>query len=131
MALVSILRDARLRRAPQDDVEFVLRIVFVIRLRASNRRERARLMSSASSTQQTKRGYLERPGCRLYYEATGAGPAIVFAHGLGGNHMSWWQQVPHFAGRYTCVTFAHPALRRRARFPAGPIRPTMRAIFPR
>jgi pimeloyl-ACP methyl ester carboxylesterase len=44
---------------------------------------------------------------RIYYEAHGSGPAIVFAHGLGGNHLSWWQQVPHFRDCYTCVTFAH------------------------
>ena len=31
----------------------------------------------------------------------------MFAHGLGGNHMSWWQQVAHFASKYTCVVFAH------------------------
>jgi len=55
----------------------------------------------------TKRGFLERPGCRIYYEVTGSGPAIIFAHGLGSNHLTWWQQVPHFSGRYTCVTFAH------------------------
>lgn len=54
-----------------------------------------------------RRGFLERPDCRLYWEATGDGPAIVFAHGLGGNHMSWWQQVAHFAPRFTCVTFSH------------------------
>ena len=52
-------------------------------------------------------GTLERPNCLVYYEVTGSGPAIVFAHGLGGNHMSWFQQVAHFAPRYTCVTFAH------------------------
>jgi 3-oxoadipate enol-lactonase len=53
-------------------------------------------------------GTLERPGgCLLYYEVTGSGPPIVFAHGLGGNHMSWFQQVAHFAPRHTCVTFAH------------------------
>ena len=51
--------------------------------------------------------YLDRPDCRLYYETEGQGPALVFAHGLGGNHLSWWQQVPHFRDRYTCVTFAH------------------------
>ena len=55
----------------------------------------------------TKRGFLERPGCRIYYEVTGSGPAIIFAHGLGSNHLTWWQQVPHFSGRYTCVTFSH------------------------
>lgn len=52
-------------------------------------------------------GLLPRPGAEIYYEVTGSGPAIIFAHGLGGNHLSWWQQVPHFASRYTCVTFAH------------------------
>ncbi len=51
--------------------------------------------------------FLHRDGCDLYYEVTGHGPPIVFAHGLGGNHLSWWQQVPHFRDRYTCVTFAH------------------------
>src|SRR5262247_353443 len=51
--------------------------------------------------------YLDRPDCRLYYETEGQGPALVFAHGLGGNHLSWWQQVPCFRERYTCVTFAH------------------------
>jgi len=52
-------------------------------------------------------GVLQRPDCRLYYEVSGEGPAIVFAHGLGGNHMSWFQQVAHFAAQYTCVAFAH------------------------
>jgi len=52
-------------------------------------------------------GTIERPDCHLYYEAHGSGPFVFFAHGLGGNHLSWWQQVPHFRDRYTCVTFAH------------------------
>jgi 3-oxoadipate enol-lactonase len=43
----------------------------------------------------------------IYYEVTGSGPALVFAHGLGGNHLSWWQQIPHFCDRYSCVTFSH------------------------
>jgi 3-oxoadipate enol-lactonase len=51
-------------------------------------------------------GFLQRPDCSLYYEVSGSGPAIVFLHGLGGNHMSWWQQVAHFAPSHTCVTFA-------------------------
>ena len=54
-----------------------------------------------------KAGFLERPGAKVYYEVAGSGPAIVFAHGLGGNHLSWWQQVAHFAPTHTCVTFAH------------------------
>jgi len=54
-----------------------------------------------------KHGFLIRPGCRVYYEVTGSGPAIIFAHGIGSNHLTWWQQVPHFSDRYTCVTFSH------------------------
>lgn len=61
-------------------------------------------------------GTLQRPDCSIYYEVTGNGPAIVFAHGLGGNHLSWWQQVGHFAARYTCVAFAH-----RGFAPSSPI----------
>lgn len=57
------------------------------------------------------RVYLVRPDCELYYEVHGAGPALVFAHGLGGSHASWWQQVPHFCGRYTCVIFSHRGFR--------------------
>ena len=53
--------------------------------------------------------------CEIYYELTGEGPALVFAHGLGGNHLSWWQQVPAFCDRYSWITFAHAASRRRAR----------------
>jgi 3-oxoadipate enol-lactonase len=40
----------------------------------------------------------------LYYERAGSGPAVVFLHGLGGNHLSWWQQVPYFARWFECVT---------------------------
>ncbi len=46
-------------------------------------------------------------GIDLYYEEHGAGPAVVFAHGAGGNHLSWWQQVPVFSRSYRCVTFDH------------------------
>ena len=46
-------------------------------------------------------------GIELYYESHGIGPAIVFAHGRGGNHMSWWQQVARFSGEYRCITFDH------------------------
>ncbi|HZQ39055.1 MAG TPA: alpha/beta hydrolase [Dehalococcoidia bacterium] len=50
--------------------------------------------------------FLPLDGCDLYYETYGAGPALLFAHGLGGSQLSWWQQVPAFADRYTCITFA-------------------------
>ena len=46
-------------------------------------------------------------GIDLYYESHGKGPAMVFAHGRGGNHISWWQQVARFSSEYQCVTFDH------------------------
>lgn len=56
--------------------------------------------------------WLSLPDTRLYYQAAGTGRAVVFAHGAGGNHMSWWQQVPAFSQRYRCVTFDHRAFGR-------------------
>ena len=53
------------------------------------------------------RARLARPDCEIYYEVDGDGPPLFFAHGLGGNHLSWWQQVPHFRATHTCVTFSH------------------------
>lgn len=46
-------------------------------------------------------------GTHLYYEEHGRGFPVVFAHGAGGNHLSWWQQVPVFSRRYRCITFDH------------------------
>jgi 3-oxoadipate enol-lactonase len=50
---------------------------------------------------------LRRDGAEIHYEVYGQGPAVIFAHGLGGNHLSWWQQVAHFAPTRTCAVFAH------------------------
>ena len=65
-------------------------------------------------------GILERPGCHIHYEVTGSGPAIVFLHGLGGNQLSWWQQVAHFARDNTCVTFAARGFAPSSGISAGP-----------
>ena len=46
-------------------------------------------------------------GIDLYYESHGEGPALVFAHGRGGNHFSWWQQLADFSDQYQCITFDH------------------------
>jgi len=46
-------------------------------------------------------------GIQLYYEEYGRGFPVIFAHGAGGNHMSWWQQVPVFQRHYRCITFDH------------------------
>jgi pimeloyl-ACP methyl ester carboxylesterase len=44
-------------------------------------------------------------GVELYYESTGEGVPLVFAHGGGGNLLQWTYQVPHFSERYRVVTF--------------------------
>lgn len=49
--------------------------------------------------------YASINGADLFYESHGAGDAIFFAHGRGGNHLSWWQQVAAFQDRFRCVTF--------------------------
>lgn len=46
-------------------------------------------------------------GSEIYYEVVGEGPPLVFAHGLGGNYLSWWQQIPFFSEWFTCITFSH------------------------
>jgi 3-oxoadipate enol-lactonase len=53
---------------------------------------------------------------RIYYESSGEGPAILFAHGAGGNAAIWYQQVAFFSRRgFRCLTFDH---RTFARSPA-------------
>jgi pimeloyl-ACP methyl ester carboxylesterase len=42
---------------------------------------------------------------KLYYETTGRGFPIVFAHEFAGDCRSWEPQVRHFSRRYRCVTF--------------------------
>ncbi len=69
---------------------------------------------------QRRNGRLQRPDCEIYYEVTGSGPAIVFMHGLGGNHLSWWQQVAHFAPRFSCVTFSHRGFAPSSALQGGP-----------
>jgi 3-oxoadipate enol-lactonase len=48
-------------------------------------------------------------GIQFYYESHGSGSVVVFAHGAGGNHLSWWQQIPVFSKRFRCITFDHRA----------------------
>jgi 3-oxoadipate enol-lactonase len=50
---------------------------------------------------------IEANGTRIHYQESGKGFPLVLAHGRGGNYLSWWQQVPAFAGQYRCITFDH------------------------
>jgi 3-oxoadipate enol-lactonase len=62
------------------------------------------MAQSADTNNRLVAGHVEIGKFSLYYETAGSGPALVFLHGLGGNHLSWWQQVPYFMRWYTCVT---------------------------
>jgi pimeloyl-ACP methyl ester carboxylesterase len=44
-------------------------------------------------------------GVELYYEDTGSGTTIVFAHEFAGDFRSWEPQVRHFSRRYRCITY--------------------------
>ena len=59
-------------------------------------------------------------GIRLYYESHGDGAPLVFAHGAGGNHLSWWQQVPFFRERYRCIVFDQRGFGRSTDIEGGP-----------
>jgi 3-oxoadipate enol-lactonase len=53
--------------------------------------------------------YARVNGIDLYYESHGKGEPLVLAHGAGGNHLSWWRQVPILAQHYQVITFDHRA----------------------
>lgn len=69
----------------------------------------------------TRGGQLQRPdGASIAYEVTGSGRALLFAHGIGGNLLSWWQQIPFFAQNYTCIAFSQRGFGASKAPPGGP-----------
>jgi len=50
---------------------------------------------------------VKRDNTEIYYETKGTGPAIVFAHGAGGNAAIWFNQLAHFSSSYQCIAFDH------------------------
>lgn len=42
-------------------------------------------------------------GTALQYHEVGQGPVLLLLHGLGGSHLDWEQQWPHFAARYRVI----------------------------
>jgi len=59
-------------------------------------------------------------GIELHYQSYGEGETVVFAHGAGGNLLSWWQQIPFFSQRYRCITFDHRGFGHSYDEPEGP-----------
>ena len=48
---------------------------------------------------------IEANGVRLHYEMAGAGPPLVFVHGMCGRGAVWADQVERLSGELTCVTY--------------------------
>lgn len=44
-------------------------------------------------------------GIRIYYEERGAGPAMVWAHGLGGTWQGWEGMMTFFQNRYRVIAY--------------------------
>ena len=59
-------------------------------------------------------------GTELYYEVHGAGPDVVLAHGVGGNHASWAFQLPFLSRWYRVITFDHRGFGNSAESPERP-----------
>lgn len=51
--------------------------------------------------------YASINGIDLYYEVHGEGFPLVLSHGIGSNHLHWWQQVPEFSRHFQVVLFDH------------------------
>jgi 3-oxoadipate enol-lactonase len=49
--------------------------------------------------------YADVNEARIFYEQHGSGPDLVLLHGAGGNHLSWWQQIPVFAERFRVTVY--------------------------
>lgn len=63
------------------------------------------MQRAAAKTHERSTGFFTSDGEEIYYEACGTGEAVVFCHGAGGNHVSWYQQVPAFVSEYRVVTW--------------------------
>lgn len=52
-------------------------------------------------------GVLATAGAEIYWQAHGAGPAVVLAHGIGGNHAIWYRQIDTLSRSNRVITFDH------------------------
>lgn len=62
---------------------------------------------------------VEIDGFSLYYEVEGEGEPLVFAHGVGGNHAHWFNQIAYFSKHYQTIVFDHRGFG-NSRDPGGP-----------
>ena len=59
-------------------------------------------------------------GIDIHYQSYGEGDALVFAHGAGGNMLSWWQQIPIFSQQFTCISYDQRGFGHSYDSPDGP-----------
>ncbi|AMU93746.1 alpha/beta hydrolase [Sphingopyxis terrae subsp. terrae NBRC 15098] len=52
-------------------------------------------------------GMLVTAGAEIYWQALGEGPAVVLAHGIGGNHAIWYRQIDALSRSNRVITFDH------------------------
>ena len=52
-------------------------------------------------------GMLATAGAEIYWQALGEGPAVVLAHGIGGNHAIWYRQIDALSRSNRVITFDH------------------------
>lgn len=52
-------------------------------------------------------GVLATAGAEIYWQTHGEGPAIVLAHGIGGNHAIWYRQIDALARSNRVIIFDH------------------------
>lgn len=52
-------------------------------------------------------GSLTLAGADIYWQAHGEGPAVVLAHGIGGNHAIWYRQLGALARANRVILFDH------------------------
>jgi pimeloyl-ACP methyl ester carboxylesterase len=49
--------------------------------------------------------YAQAAGAKLYYEETGSGHPIIFAHEFSADYRTWETQVRWFSREYRCITY--------------------------
>jgi 3-oxoadipate enol-lactonase len=52
-------------------------------------------------------GVLATAGAEIYWQTHGQGPAVVLAHGIGGNHAIWYRQIDALARSNRVILFDH------------------------
>lgn len=66
------------------------------------------------------RGFIDSDGEQIYFECWGDGPeAVVLAHGMGGHHAVWYQQVPALYTQYRVVIWDQRGFGRSTRRTSG------------